>query len=290
MSSAMHLSEVTSYEQPVLEKYTENPSRKVALRIYSSTHPNNLKIANLQKGLVFVHNGIEQIGEGGGFGLPILKFGDETFFSGSSTVTVTRNGCSTRVHKDFLMDRIARRKFRNVHLQNRIARAFMKQANVLYQKYSQPRILALRELSLNMGLESVFVKTSPVGELAVTYEISDNVIDVKVDCTRLNKKHLQKIFILNEQSASFFRMYSDATSEKMLDGRIGAWHAINSEWACLLNPHYKIGYRLWDVEKSVLWRGREMLKSYLDWTGLDYELSPYENSFEYKIELLGVPS
>ena len=290
MSSAIPLSVVTSYEQPVLEKCAEHHSRRVALRVYSSTHPNNMKIANLQKGLVFVYNGIEQIGEGGGFGLPILKFGDETYFSGTSTVTVTRNGCSTRVHKAFLMDRIARRKFRNVHLQNRVARTFMKQANALYKKCNQPRFLALREFSLNMGFESVFIKTSPVGELAVTYEISDNAIGVKVDSTSLNKKHLQKIFVLNEQSAAFFRMYSDGTSEKILDGQIGAWKAINSEWACLLNPHYKIGYRLWDIKKSVLWRGRETLKSHLDWTGLDYELSPYQNSFEYKIELLGVNS
>ncbi len=226
MSATANLSVATSYEQPVLEKRDKDLSRIVALRIYSSTYPNNMKIANLQKGLVFVHNGIEQIGEGGGFGLPILTFGDETFFSGSSTVNVTRNGGSTRVHKDFLMNRIARRKFRNVHLQNRKARAFMKQAATLYRKHNLPRLLALRELSLTAGVESVFVKTSPIGKLAVTYEISDDVIDVKVDCSHLNRKHLQKIFILNEQSASFFRMYSDATSEKMLDGQIGAWQAV----------------------------------------------------------------
>jgi hypothetical protein len=290
MSSTSKLPTVTFFEQSVLEKCAKDLSKTVALRIYSSTHPKNMKIANLQKGLVFVHNGVEQIGEGGGFGLPILRFGDETFFSGSSTVNVTRNGCSTRIHKVFLMDRIARRKFRNVHLQNRQARAFMKQVAVLYRKHNLPRLLALRELSLIAGVESVFVKTSPIGQLSVTYEISDDIIAVKVDFRYLKRKHLQKIFILNEQSASFFRMYSDATSEKMWDGKIGAWQAVNSKWASLLNPHYRIGYRLWDVENSVLWRGRETLTSFLDWSGLDYELSPYENCFEYKIELLGVNS
>ena len=50
-------------QQPGLEKYTVPVSRCLALEVYSSTKPHNLKIAGLQKGLVFVCNGTEKIGK-----------------------------------------------------------------------------------------------------------------------------------------------------------------------------------------------------------------------------------
>jgi len=60
----------------------------VSLRLYASTEPRNLKIADLQKALILVVNGTEAVGEGTGFGLPVLVYSDETYFSGSSKLYV----------------------------------------------------------------------------------------------------------------------------------------------------------------------------------------------------------
>jgi len=277
-------------EPAFVENYTTDLSRLVSLRVYSSTEPCNLKIANLQKGLVFVHNGVEQIGEGAGFGLPVLMYENETCFSGSSTVTVIREGSSTKIRKEFLMDRVARNKFRSLHLQNKEVRTLMRYLSLLYQKNKFCRLLALRKLTLNFGFESAYMKASPLGKLAVTYEISKRSIDVKLEYNNLERKHLQKVLLLNEQSANFFRKYSDAKRSSAVDDQIGAWEKVNSEWACLLNLRSGIGYRLWDIENTVLRRGRETIPNFLDWVGLDYELYPQNDFFEYKIELLGVNS
>jgi hypothetical protein len=80
----------------------------VSLRIYTSAEPRNLKIADLQKGLILVVNGTEAVGEGTGFGLSVLLYSDETYFSGSSRLYVSQRGDCCVVVKEFFMDRVAR--------------------------------------------------------------------------------------------------------------------------------------------------------------------------------------
>lgn len=272
-----------------VEEFTAGISNSVALRVYSSTRPYNLKIGQLQKGLVFVHEGLEQVGEGGGFGLPILIYKDETYFSGSSIVQVGRNGLSTIIYKEFSMNRVSRTSFKNLHIHNLRARNLMKRLSELYQNNKCLQSLAIRELSLNLGIESVYLKTPTVAKLLVTYEIRDHFISVKVDCRDIKRKLLEKIVVLNEQSAKFFRIYMDS-EERKLDSQIPAWERVTSPWACLINFQRNVGYRLWTIDKSSLHSGRETMHNFLDWTGLDYEFFPHQKVFEYKIQLLGVNS
>jgi hypothetical protein len=271
-------------------EFTAELSKSVALRVYSNTRPYNLKIAGLQKGLVFVHEGAEQVGEGGGFGLPILIYQDETYFSGLSAVSAGRKGSVTWIQKAYLMDHVNRTKFKNVSLHSAKARIVMKQLAALYRKNKFLQFLALRELSLSLGVESVYLKKAPVGRLVVNYEIAGQTVNVTVDCSQINRKGLEKIVVLNEQSANFFRIYQDSNETQTIDGQIPSWERVTSEWACLMNPDRRIGYRLWDIENGLLHRGRETLPNFLDWAGLDYEFLPQKDFFEYKIQLLGVNS
>jgi len=288
MSSAVQTALSDNYERLNSEKYTALLSNSVILEVYSSTKPCNLKIANLQKGLIFVYKGAERVGEGTGFGVPVLIYPKETYFSSSSTISVAQTAESIKIRKEFYMDRAARNKFRNVYLENQKTRAFIRYLTDLYQKNRRLRFLSLKKFFVNMGVESTFVKTASAGKVSVTYDISNCVINVKVDFLHLKKAHLQKVFVLNEQSASFFRKYSDADHSSLVDKQIGAWDAVCSEWACLMNLQGRIGYRLWKVNGSVLRRGRESMKNCLDWVGLDYEVDPDRKVFEYKIEILGV--
>jgi hypothetical protein len=75
---------------------------------------------------------------------------------------------------------------------------------------------------------------------------------------------------------------------RLIDRQIGAWDIVDSDWACLTDLQGRVGHRLWGVRGSVLRRGRETMKNCLDWVGLDYELNPRREVFEYKIEILGV--
>jgi hypothetical protein len=288
MCSAAQLALSDDYQRLESEKCVISLSSSAALEVYSNTKPHNLKIANLQKGLVFVYDGLERVGEGTGFGFPVLVCPKETFFSGSSTVYVAQTADSIRIRKEFFMDRTARNKFRNVYLKNHEARAFIRYLTDLYQKKKHLRFLSLKEFFVNMGVESTFVKTTSIGKLPVTYDVSGYVIHVKVDFRHLKRAHPRKVFVLNEQSANFFRKYSDAHHARLIDRQIGAWDMVGSDWACLTDLQGRVGYRLWGVNGSVLRRGREIMKNCLDWVGLDYEVNPCREVFEYKIEILGV--
>ena len=91
-------------------------SDSVALEVYSNPNPQNMKIANLQKGLVLLCDGTQVIGEGTGFGVPIAKYSDETVFSGSSSLYVRRLGDIVEIRKEFLMDLVAGDRLRKFKL------------------------------------------------------------------------------------------------------------------------------------------------------------------------------
>lgn len=287
MYCTMQVASDDDYKRLKTEKHAVPLSNSIALEVYSNTKPHNLKIANLQKGLILVHNGKERVGEGTGFGFPILIYPKETFFSGSSKVSVAQTTESIKIRKEFNMDRAARNKLGNVYLENQKARAFIRYLTDLYQKNRRFRFLSLKEFFVKMGVESTFVKTAAVGKVAVTYDINNYFINIKVDFHHLQKVRPKKVFILNEQSAKFFRKYSDARHVSLVDKQIGAWDGVSPEWACLTNMQGQVGYRLWKVNGSVLRRGREIMNNCLDWAGLDYEVNPDCENFEYKIEILG---
>ena len=287
MASAAELSLSEDYNLLPSEKHTIPISSSVALEVYSNTKPCNLKIGNLQKGLIFTYDRTEKVGEGTGFGFPVLIYPKETYFSSWAEVWMKKTSGSIKIKKEFIMDRIARNKFGNARLENQQARTVIRFLTDLYQKNKRFRFLAVKEIILNMGVQSTFVKTVSIGKLPVTYEITNCAVNVKVDFRQLRKKHPRKIFVLNEQSASFFRRYADSQGSVLVDGQIGAWDTIDADWACLTDLKGRVGFRLWNVDGCVFRRGRETMKNCLDWSGLDYDVDPNSKVFEYRIDLLG---
>jgi hypothetical protein len=74
----------------------------MSLRFYNSTAPANGKLAGLQKGAVLVVEGNETVGEGAGFGAPVLEFGGRTYFSRTARTEPVEGGLS----KVFRMDAV----------------------------------------------------------------------------------------------------------------------------------------------------------------------------------------
>ncbi len=262
-------------------------SNSVFLRVYASTEPRNLKIAELQKGLILGIDGAETVGEGTGFGLPVLIYSDETYFSGSSRLCVSQRGDCPIVAKEFTMDSVARNNFRNVTLEDRAARSFIERLSDLYQAHPRLRSLALKGLAGRISIGKVFSKAPSKGNVTVIYSFEKSRITVRADFKKLERIGLQKIFMLNEQGTEFFRRYTDSLGTELLDDKIGAWDQTGGEWACLQTLCGEIGFRLWRAEKGVLRRGREFLEGSLDWVGLDYEISGKTDVFQYVIDVLG---
>ena len=287
MASAAQLSLNEDYNLLTSEKHTIPISNSIALEVYSNTKPCNLKIGCLQKGLIFAYDGTERVGEGTGFGFPVLIYPKETYFSSSAEVWMKQTSDSIKIKKEFIMDQIARNKLGNTRLENQQARTFIRILTDLYQKNNRFRFLAVKEVIVNMGVQTAFVKTVSIGTIAVTYEVTNCAVNVKVDFRQLRKKYPRRIFVLNEQSACFFRRYGDSRGSVLVDDQIGAWETVDSDWACLTDLKGRIGFRLWNVGGCVFRRGRETMKKCLDWSGLDYEVDPKSEVFEYRIDLLG---
>jgi hypothetical protein len=272
---------------PIGESRTIRISDLISLRVYRDTRPRNLKIANLQKGLILVYEGNELVGEGTGFGLPVLVCSDQTYFSGSSTIRVSQQDDRWSIHKEFIMDRTARNRFKNITLENRLARDLVAYLPRLYQMHPKLRFLRLKGVTQRIDISTSFVQTKPIGKVNVIYAIDKQRISISADFKNLERDKLEKMFMLNEQGSRFFRKYSDSQRTQLEDSKIGAWDGIQAEWASLKLTDNEVGFRLWKKKNSILRRGREYLKDSLDWVGLDYELSPETLLFEYPIEILG---
>ena len=269
------------------ESRTIRISDLMSLRVYRDTRPSNLKIANLQKGLILVYEGNELVGEGTGFGLPVLVCSDQTYFSGSSTIRVAQQDDRWSIRKEFMMDRTARNRFRNITLENRVARDLVAYLSRLYQMHPKLRFLRLKGVTQRIDINASFVQTKPIGKVNVIYAIDKKRISINADFKDIERGKLEKMFMLNEQGSRFFRKYNDSQGTKLEDSQIGAWDGIQAEWASLAVSNNEVGFRLWKKKNSILRRGREYLKDSLDWVGLDYELSPETLLFEYPIEILG---
>ena len=274
---------------PASNMHTCSISDSVALRIHPDTKPLNMKIANLQKGMIFMFNGAEVVGEGTGFGVPIGKYSDEIFFSGSSFLQVQKQNNSVIVRKEFLMDLVERSKFRNLKLENVKLREIMDSVSLLSQKHKHLAqfILLAKGLLFKFGVKSTFVRTVPKGKVIVNYIVDQNRILVKLSFSQLDRTNLQKVFMLNEQGAHFFRKYSDSEGLNLDDEEIGVWDDVMANSAKIVDSQGRVGFSLKNVEGSLLRRGREVIKGHLNWIGLDYELNPEDDQFEYEIEIFG---
>jgi hypothetical protein len=85
-----------------LADFNQTLSDGFSVRLYEDARPPNGKLAPLQKGAVLVHNGTETIGEGAGFGAPVLNYAGTTYYSLNATTNRFRDG----VAKNFSMDAI----------------------------------------------------------------------------------------------------------------------------------------------------------------------------------------
>ena len=112
-------------------------------------------------------------------------------------------------------------------------------------------------------------------------------IIVEVDFQQLEKANPKKLFVLNEQSANFFRKYTDSNNLILTNDEIGAWDYIDAKWAFLMDLNSTVGYKLWRNKKSIFRRGRETMLNRLDWAGLDYQVQPNTKIFKYIIEIFG---
>ena len=262
-------------------------ANELGFRLYPDSRPRNLEIAPLQKGLVLTFQGAELIEEGAGFGVPIAKYDENTFFSSTADVYLekkTEESVTTR--KVFFLDAVSKKQVRGASVNDSFY-------ELLHETFERAY---LRRQSLNsvfdwtmrlrqvLGVSTQFVRVKPKGAVAVTYECSSHLVEISVDLSALDKAGAEEILINNEQGASIFRRYSDSDGAVLHDRQIGAWAKVSAREAAFSDAHNKVAFVLENRSNALLIRGREQIKDRFSWAGLTYALNPRVSNFKYRIK------
>lgn len=250
----------------LVEPFTHEMARGLALRIYPDRRPGNLEIAGIHKALVLVRGGVEVVEEGAGFGLPVAKYRDKTYFPGSATLTIL-DGPQPVAVKTYRMDTVSVKSLGGSRISDAVYQPIHGAFSRLYLSLGSLRPLfdAVIELRNTAGVRTSFDAAEPRGEVEVRYTFHPDHVEIEAK-TRL-REGCEELILLNEQGASTFRRYSDG-GRMLVDGRMGAWDGIDAGEATLSDLGGGISFTVIRPSGTGFWRGRESVKGRLSWAGL----------------------
>ena len=109
---------------------------RLSVRIYADSRPHCMETAPLHKGLVLLLDNQEVIEEGMGFGVPVAKYEDKTYFSSSANVETQKNQSIYYVKKTYILDAVSRKKFwRSTYIDDDVYSMARKTFEKLYLKH-----------------------------------------------------------------------------------------------------------------------------------------------------------
>jgi hypothetical protein len=261
---------------------------RLSIRLYTNCLPNFWEVAPLHKGLVLMLDGKELIEEGMGFGVPVVKYLDKTYFSSSARCYIHENENHPTLVKSFALDTVSRKRIGKAsYINDEFYRFFHRLFERAYLGRKSlahifSRIMELRRI---VGVQTEFIKVNPRGIVTVEYSCQPSIIRVQVDLSELELAGCQEILIVNEQGSTFFRKYFDSDGLNLFDERIGAWEMVNAKEASLSDVKETLKFTLGNKDSGALFRGWEKTKGRFSWAGLSYSLHPRLSTFDYVIKL-----
>ncbi len=285
MNSTVNISKLhsTNPQKPLTVQLTE----RLSVRLYSDSRPHYLETSALQKGLVLILDNQELIEEGVGFGLPIAKYVDKTYFSSSSEISIEKTASCCKLKKTYTLDLISKKLWQKQTIDDRIYSKWRKTfaKSYLSHKELSPLFNKIMELRAVAKIKTEFVKVNPRGKIIVNYEIQPATIKVKVDFSHLTLNNCQELLVLNEQGSTIFGEYFDSNNLKLVDSKIGGWDAVTAKHASLFSAKKQVSFSLQRTSRATLFRGYEKTKTRFAWAGLSYSMQPTNGTFDYAIEL-----
>jgi hypothetical protein len=278
-------------QQPLLrltQPFTVEARKSVFLRLYSDSRPHCLEIATLQKGLVLVLDGKELVEEGVGFGVPVVKFGDNTHFSSSALTFISKNEEHPTLVKSFSIDTVSRKRiWKGPYIDDGFYSLLQGLFEEAYLRRKRQRLFfdKIMELRNVLKINTEFVKVKPRGTINLKYSVLPELIRIEVDLSALDSTGRREILILNEQGSSFFRKYFDSDGLVLFDKQIGAWEPVEAAEASLSDIRGNTGFMLKNKDGGRLYRGSEKVKERFSWSGLNYSLPKDARFFTYEIAL-----
>lgn len=272
---------------------TLNLTDRLAVRLYEDCCPHCMETAPIQKGLILVLDGRELIEEGMGFGTPVVKYQDKTYFSSSAKIDFPKAASGSRISKTYVLDSISRKKFGQAnYINDGVYSSIRKTFAKLYltQKSLSPIFNAAMELRETAKIKTEFAKVNPRGSITVTYDIKPKTILVTVDFKSLSLRSCEEILVLNEQGSTNFDRYVDSDGKELSSRNIGAWDTVTADEASMVNAEEHLAFSLRNVPEGTLFRGWERTRNRFSWAGLSYSLHPTNGVFSYLIDFFTTKS
>ncbi len=275
------------YSSNLQNPITIGLANELSVRLYTDSRPHCMETAPLQKGLVLMLGDKELIEEGIGFGVPVVKYEDKTYFSTSADVQVQKNNSVYRMKKTFILDTVSKKLWRNTIIDDEFYSVWRKKFAKLYLRRREltPLLNKVMELREVAKVKTEFLKVKSRGAITVNYEVQPAIINVSVDCSDLMLSACQEVLVLNEQGSTTFGEYADTGGLKLVGSKIGAWAAVTATNASLLNPKKQLFFTLPKTSGATLFRGYEKTRNRFSWAGLSYSLQPSHGTFNYPIRL-----
>ena len=261
---------------------------RLSVRLYADSRPHCMEIAPLQKGLVLMLDNQELVEEGIGFGVPVVKYQDKTYFSTSAEVTIRKTSSTCKLKKAYVLDAISRKKlWRASYIDDGLYSSLRKRFEKPYLSHKKSELLfnKIMELREVAKIKTEFVKVKPRGVITVNYEIWRKVVEVIVDFSDLTLNGCREALVLNEQGSTVFGKYSDTSGSELIGHEIGAWDAIKADQASFLSTSGQLVFSLEKIGNATLFRGWEKTRNRFSWAGLSYSLRPNHGTFDYSIRL-----
>lgn len=222
-------------------------SQGMAVRLYTGTRPHTGKVARLQKGLILEVDGSELVEEGFGFGLPLVEVEGRAYLSRSASVK--------------------------------------REGNTLVKQYEMD----------TMDTPSGFLRRKyepvlSVGIVVVRYTVGADDIHAIVDLSGL-EADWNRVYLMNEQGARTFTRYREPGLEVEGD-RFGKWQPTTARRGCIAAGDGSLQFCVETEGEGPRYYGRERYNQYywvgvyaLSWAGIDLEVAPPVNRFEYHIHI-----
>ena len=261
---------------------------RLSVRLYKDCRPNCLETGALQKGLVLLLDGRELIEEGVGFGVPVVKYEDKTFFSSSAEVSIQKAGSDCTITKAYTLDTVSLKKFgRATYMDDAIYSPARKTFQKLYLKHKKltplfNKVMELRDLA---NIKTEFITVKPRGKVIINYHCQPTAINIQADFSRVLLNKCCEVLVLNEQGSSFFQKYADSNGLNLLGNKIGAWETVTADHASLQSTKGQISFSLQNDRDATLFRGWESTRKRFSWAGLSYSMRPNNGTFNYSIGL-----
>ena len=261
---------------------------RLSVRAYKDCRPAYLETGSIQKGLVLLLDGRELIEEGVGFGVPIVKYEDKTFFSSTADMSIKETFSNCTLTKVYTLDTVSMKKFgQTTYIDNGLYSCLRKSFQILYLKHKKltPVFNKIMELRDCANIKTEFVKVQPRGTVTVTYQCKSDGINVQADFSKLSLNKCHEVLVLNEQGSSIFQKYVDSSSSMFFGTKIGAWETVTAKQASLLSTNGQIAFSVQNKKGTTLFRGWEHTRKRFSWAGLNYSMRPNTGIFDYSIGL-----